>query len=161
MNFAAALSTFVGQNLGANKPERIKRGLLATLRMTALISISISTIAFLFSEELINVFTSDQNVILIGSEYLQIVSPFYIIFTTMFVIGAIMRGAGDTLVPMIITFLALWVVRIPACYYLAQQMGETGIWWGIPLAWFTGAALSFIYYLTGRWKSKVVVKHST
>jgi putative MATE family efflux protein len=157
MNFAAALSTFVGQNLGAKKPERIKRGLMATLRMTALISITISTLAFVFSEQLIDVFTSDPNVIAIGSEYLQIVSPFYIIFTSMFVIGAIMRGAGDTLIPMIITFLALWIVRIPVCYYLAQRMGETGIWWGIPLAWFIGATLSFIYYLTGRWKSMVIV----
>jgi len=158
MNFAAALSTFVGQNLGANKPERVRSGLIATLRMTALISITISTFAFTLSDELISLFTSDQNVIDIGSEYLQIVSPFYIIFTTMFVIAAVMRGAGDTLVPMIITFLALWVVRIPACFYLAQQIGITGIWWGIPLAWFTGSALSFMYYLTGRWKSKVLIE---
>ncbi len=161
MNFAAALSTFVGQNLGAKKPERVRQGLISTLRMTALISLTISTFAFTLSDELISLFTSDQNVIAIGSEYLLIVSPFYIVFSTMFIIGGVMRGAGDTLVPMIITFMALWVVRIPACYYLAQQMGETGIWWGIPLAWFTGVTLSFIYYSTGRWKLKVLIKQET
>jgi len=161
MNFAAALSTFVGQNLGAKKPERVRQGLISTLRMTALISLTISTFAFTLSDELISLFTSDQNVIAIGSEYLLIVSPFYIVFSTMFIIGGVMRGAGDTLVPMIITFMALWVVRIPTCYYLAQRMGETGIWWGIPLAWMTGVTLSFIYYSTGRWKLKVLIKQET
>ncbi|MEA3478972.1 MAG: MATE family efflux transporter [Bacteroidota bacterium] len=158
MNFAAALSTFVGQNLGANKPERVRSGLLATLKMTAIISISISALSYIFAEQLMQLFTSDLNVIAVGTEYLHIVSPFYIVFTSMFVIGGVMRGAGDTLIPMIITFLALWVVRIPACYYMAQQVGETGIWWGIPLAWLTGVTLSFMYYLTGRWKTKVLVK---
>jgi len=161
MNFAAALSTFVGQNLGAKKPERVRQGLISTLRMTAFISLTISTFAFTLSDELISLFTSDQNVIAIGSEYLLIVSPFYIVFSTMFIIGGVMRGAGDTLVPMIITFMALWVVRIPTCYYLAQRMGETGIWWGIPLAWMTGVTLSFIYYSTGRWKLKVLIKQET
>ena len=104
-------------------------------------------------------FTNDPEVITIGMEYLYIVSPFYVVFTAMFTIGGVMRGAGDTLIPMLITFIALWVIRIPLCYYMSQEMGVTGIWWGIPVAWFTGALLSFIYYLTGKWKAKALVKH--
>jgi Na+-driven multidrug efflux pump len=106
-----------------------------------------------------DMFTNDQDVIEIGKSYLYIVSPFYITFTTMFVVGAVMRGAGDTIVPMIITFFALWIVRIPACYFLSLRYDVIGIWWGIPLAWFTGLGLSYIYYLTGKWRSKVIVKH--
>ena len=89
--------------------------------------------------------------------YLYIVSPFYVIFTTMFTIGGVMRGAGDTFIPMLITFIALWVVRIPLCYFLSIDLGVNGIWWGVPGAWLTGALLSYIYYLTGRWKSKALV----
>ncbi|MBU2652202.1 MAG: MATE family efflux transporter [Bacteroidetes bacterium] len=159
MNFAAALSTFVGQNLGAGKPHRIKTGLGATFRMTSLIAVSISLILVVFSRGMISLFTSDPEVIEIGAKYLQIVSPFYIVFTTMFVVGGVMRGAGDTLIPMIITFFALWVVRIPACYLLAQKLGATGIWWGIPMAWVIGLILSYSYYRTGKWKSRVIVKH--
>ncbi len=158
MNFAAALSTFVGQNLGANKVERVKSGLIATFIMTSVISVLITVIAILFSKELMGVFTDDENVILIGSKYLIIVSAFYILFSTMFVLNGVMRGAGATLVPMFITLLALWVVRIPASYYLSLEMGETGIWWAIPIGWFLGMILSFIYYLTGKWKTKGVVK---
>lgn len=156
MNFAAALAAFVGQNIGANKPERIKKGLIATLYMTSIIALTVATLSFTFARPLMGLFSDNQNVINIGVEYLQIVSFFYIGFTTMFTIGGVMRGAGDTLVPMIITFVALWLVRVPLCYYLSQEMGAVGIWWGIPIAWIVGMTLSYLYYLTGRWKTKSV-----
>ncbi|MBE0641489.1 MAG: MATE family efflux transporter, partial [Bacteroidales bacterium] len=103
-------------------------------------------------------FTKDPEVVAIGEEYLLIVSFFYIIFGTMFVVNGTLRGAGDTLIPMFITLFSLWFVRIPLSYYLSTRMGITGIWWGIPIAWFLGMTLSYLYYLSGKWKSKVVVK---
>jgi putative MATE family efflux protein len=159
MNFAAALSTFVGQNLGANKPERVRTGLISTIFMTSIFAFTISAIALLLAGPLMRLFTDDPEVISIGMDYLYLVSPFYVVFTAMFTIGGVMRGAGDTIIPMIITFVALWVVRIPLCYYLSLDMGVIGIWWGIPGAWLAGAILSFIYYLTGKWKTKALVKH--
>jgi putative MATE family efflux protein len=159
MNFAAALSTFVGQNLGANKPERVRTGLISTIVMTSVFAFTITAIALIFAEPLMRLFTNDQEVIAIGVEYLYIVSPFYVVFTAMFTVGGVMRGAGDTLIPMLITFIALWVVRIPLCYYLSIDLGVVGIWWGIPGAWLTGLILSFIYYLTGKWKAKALVKY--
>ncbi|HDO27256.1 MAG TPA: hypothetical protein ENH02_03980 [Bacteroidetes bacterium] len=69
-----------------------------------------------------------------------------------------MRGAGDTLTSMFITIFTLWIVRIPASYFLSVKFGNIGIWWGIPVAWFLGLTLSFLYYETGRWKKKAVVR---
>lgn len=160
MNFAAALSTFVGQNLGANKPERVRKGLISTIYMSSIVSISITLIAVFLGRILMSWFTKDANVIAIGYDYLIIVSSFYIVFSSMFMVNAVFRGAGDTIVPMFITLLALWLVRIPISWFLSQQIGETGIWWGVPIAWTFGLTLSIIYYFTNRWKSKVVVKHN-
>jgi MATE family, multidrug efflux pump len=160
MNFAAALSTFVGQNLGANKPHRIKQGLYATLKMVSVLVTVISVLSIIFRNGLMDLFTNDQEVIRLGAEYILIVSGFYIIFSTMFIIGGVMRGAGDTLIPMFITFIALWIVRVPLCYFLSVRMGLEGIWWGIPIAWIVGMTLSYFYYLTGRWKKKAIVKYS-
>ena len=157
MNFAMALAAFVGQNLGANKPERVKHGLWSTFYMTSIISVSISLIGIFFAGPVMRLFTNDAEVIAIGKDYLQIVTGFYIVFSSMFVVGGVMRGAGDTFIPMLITFFALWVVRIPLGYYLSEHMGYHGIWWCIPIAWVVGLAMSFAYYLTGRWKKKVVV----
>ena len=106
---------------------------------------------------MMSLFTNDTEVIRIGMEYLVIVSSFYIIFAIMFTINGVMRGAGDTIVPMFITLIALWGVRIPVAYFLSLKIGETGIWWSMPLAWFIGMTLTFTYYKTNRWKKKSVV----
>jgi len=106
----------------------------------------------------VGIFTTDPEVIDAGKDYLYIVSLFYIVFSTMFVYNGVLRGAGDTLIPMFITLFALWFIRIPVSYYLALQMGPKGIWWGVPIAWAIGAVFSFFYFRMGKWKFKGVVK---
>jgi len=158
MNFAAALSTFVGQNMGAGKPYRVKNGLTETLKMLSGFVLLMTVLSVLLRRELIFIFSNDPDVVNIGAGYLAIVSWFYIAFSVMFVIGGVMRGAGDTLVPMFITIIALWLVRIPVCYFLSLKYGVVGIWWGIPVAWIIGMVLSYLYYLTGKWKNKTIAK---
>jgi putative MATE family efflux protein len=160
MNFGMALSTFVGQNIGANKPERVKKGLLATFWMTALISIIVTAVAWMYGKTLMGFFTDDAEVIQIGYDYLIIVSSFYVVFAGMFATHGALRGAGDTIIPMFITLFSLWVLRVPASYILSQTMGPQGIWWGIPIAWAFGLLASLIYYKSGRWKTKGVIKHN-
>ena len=163
MSFAIALSTFVGQNLGANKPERVKRGFITTLIMSNIITVITSLIAVFFGKFLMKMFTDDPQVIEIGAKYLIIVGATYVLFSSMFVVGSVMRGAGDTLIPMFITLFALWIIRIPLAYLLSQPtwLGVNGIWWSIPLGWLTGLTLSFLYYSTGKWKTKVIVKYGS
>lgn len=158
MNFSAALSTFVGQNIGARKIERVRAGLIATLKMTTAISLSITLLAILFSKPLMGMFTNDADVIEIGSRYLIIVSSFYVLFSTLFAINGVMRGAGDTLIPMFITLFALWFARIPIAYFLSERIGETGIWWSTPIGWGLGMTMGILYYLSGRWKKKSIIK---
>lgn len=157
MNFAAALSSFVGQNIGAKKIERVRPGFISTLKMSSLVSIIVSAFVLLGSGFLMNLFTNDAEVIRIGKEYLMIVGAFYVIFSAMFSISGVMRGAGDTLIPMFISLIALWIVRIPSAWLLSREFGEVGIWWAMPIGWFVGFVLSYIYYLTGNWKKKVIV----
>ncbi len=158
MNFSHALSTFVGQNMGAGKTIRVRNGLIYTLLMTSLISITVTFAAHFFGRELMGIFTSDAEVISIGRTYLVIVSSFYLVFSAMFVTNGVLRGAGDTLASMFITLLSLWALRVPISYLLSQSYGAIGIWWGIPIAWIFGFVAALIYYKTGRWKSKAVVK---
>ncbi len=158
MNFAMAFTTFVGQNLGADRAERVREGLISTLKMTTSVSLTMTAVAWIFGRQLMAVFTSDPEVIDIGYSYLVIVSSFYVVFSAMFVINGVMRGAGDTIIPMFITLISLWLLRIPAAHFLSGQFGAEGIWWGIPVAWVFGLIAAYTYYRTGRWKQKVVVK---
>ena len=160
MNFAAALSTFVGQNMGAGMMDRIKKGYRATLIMSSLFSVMITIVIYFWGDALMSIFTSDKNVIRIGVEYLVIVSSFYIVFSAMFSTSAIMKGAGDTMVTLIISIMAFWVIRVPSAYFLSQYMGEKGIWWSWPMGMSVGLILSYSYYKTGHWKRKAIIKNS-
>lgn len=157
MTLSAALSTFVGQNMGAGKFDRIKKGYLSTIKITTIITVVMSTLILLFPHTLMRAFTPEPGVIDEGVKYLYIVSFFYLIFTIMFINNGLLRGAGDTLIPMFITLFSLWVIRIPIAWYLADKYGPVGIWWSIPIAWLFGLVLSYAYYMTGRWKKKGIV----
>jgi len=171
MVFSTALSTFVGQNIGAGKIERVKKGLTRTMMMASATAIGITLLVIVFKFPLMRLFTLDQTVINIGGEYLTIVTSFYLLFTAMFVYGGVMRGAGDTIIPMFLTLISLWIIRIPAALFLSQDtveifglslrgagMDESGIWWSIPIGWGFGLITSYLYYKTGKWKYKTVVK---
>ena len=110
MNFGAALSTFVGQNLGANKPGRVKQGLKTTFIMSGALALFTSLVVIVFRKQLMQLFTTDISVIDIGANYLVIVSSFYIFFSTMFVIGGVMR---------------CWRYNCSYVYHLICTMGHT------------------------------------
>ncbi len=160
MNLSAALSSFTGQNLGANKPERVRKGYYASLAIACGLSLVLTITALTFKESLIAIFNTDPQVLSIGGRYLAIVSLFYIPFAAMFVTNGILRGAGATMITMVFTMISQLVVRVPAAYVLSKRlMSPDGIWWAIPTGWIVGLFLSVSYYLTGKWKEKTVVKH--
>jgi putative MATE family efflux protein len=163
MNFSAALSAFVGQNLVSNHIQRIKNGFRSTLIMSAVICAVLTVVVVFFGDSIMRLFIDPnekdiEEVVRIGHEYLVVVCSFYILFSTMFVINGLLRGAGATVIPMFTTLFSLWLIRLPVAYFLSQQIGEKGIWWSIPIGWGLGMIGAWIYYLTGKWKNKAVVK---
>ncbi len=157
MNFGMALSSFVGQNMGAGRVDRARAGLWATLKMTWVISACLTLVIVIFGHDLMRIFTTDPEVIRLGRGYLVVVSSFYIIFATMFVVNGLLRGAGAVIVPMFTTLFSLWLVRIPLAAVLSQHWGPHGIWWAIPVGWFCGMVGAVVYYFTGKWKDKNVM----
>lgn len=156
--FSSALSSFTGQNIGANNPERIKNGLRSTMGISIAYSIFITILIVLFGQSMMRLFTTDPEVISIGQDYLIIVTSFYVFFAAMFTYTGLLRGAGATFVPMIITLLTLWVIRVPLSVFMSSFMGVNGIWWALPVSWIIGLLATWLYYLSGQWKNKGVVK---
>lgn len=152
MTLSIAISTFVGQNMGAGKPERVKRGMLATLGLSVGISVLISLVLIFFPHPILSLFATDPVVIAHGAEYLIVVSSFYALFAAMFTLAGVLRGAGAVTFAMLATVIAVWVARIPASWLLSLVWGPTGIWWGIPIGWAVGLGISVAYYASGRWK---------
>jgi putative MATE family efflux protein len=92
----------------------------------------------------------------LGTRYLLIVGGAYVLFSTMFITGGLLRGAGDTLTPMLVTLMALWVVRVPAATLLSRRLGTDGIWLATPVGWGVGMTLLLAWYAGGRWKRKAL-----
>jgi len=160
ITFSSALSTFVGQNLGAFQEQRAKTGLRATLLFSTIYCIFVSLLIILFGQNIMSLFTQDPEVIKVGQDYLVIVSSFYLFFSIMFSFTGFLRGAGATLIPMIATFAALYLIRIPAATFLSGIIGVNGIWWAEPMGTFVGMMILLIYYKSGKWKGKVIVKNT-
>lgn len=160
MNFSMALTSFVGQNVGAGRYDRARKGLRKTVLFSSITCTVITLVIIFFGEWILRLFTPDEQVIRIGQEYLVIVSSFYLVFNNMFILNGMMRGAGAVVFPMISTIFSLWVVRIPIAMWLSEMWGDVGIWWSIPIGWCVGLAVVFGYYKSNRWKNKGIVKHS-
>lgn len=160
MSFGMAITTFVAQNIGANKLDRVKEGVKKTFIYSASISAIFGLIIIIFAKPLLSIFTKDQIVKNIGREYISVVASFYIFFSAMFTFNGALRGAGDTVIPMFNTLLALWILRIPFSYFLSNKYGTIGIWWGIPIAWFFGAIMAYAYYQKGNWKKKKIIQNT-
>ena len=151
MTIGMAISTFVGQNLGARQPHRVRKGLHASIILSVGISVIAALAFYLFGENFIGLFNPDVNVVAIGTDYLRIIGPFFIVFSFMFMLNGVIRGAGETLIPLLTTLLAMWAIRIPAALLLSHKLGLSGVWWAYPTGWVVGSVISFIYYRSGRW----------
>jgi len=109
-----------------------------------------------FKNDIMTMFVTDKDVIDIGVKYLEVNSLFYIFPTIQFITYALLRGAGDSIIPMIISVTSLWIIRIPIAYFLSSKIGSDCIYWSNCVAWFIGFLLAYVYYINGRWKSKVI-----
>ncbi|MEG1075482.1 MAG: MATE family efflux transporter [Mucinivorans sp.] len=158
MSFAMALTSFTGQNIGAGRIDRVRKGLFSTLLFSSIICLVITIAIVVLGRQIISLFTTDAAVTDYGAEYLVVVSSFYILFSTMFIINGMLRGAGAVMFTMFATLLALWGIRIPAALILVPLIGASGIWWSIPIGWAVGMTASILYYRSGKWKEKSIFK---
>lgn len=160
MSLGLAISAMVGQNIGAGKWERIPSIVRSGMLMTFVITGSLSLVLFFLREQALSLFTDDPLVIKEGASYLKIVAFAFIPFSFMFIITGVLRGAGDMLWGLILTAASLWAVRVPAVYIFANYLGTDGIWYGMALSFVLAFVITGVYYLSGNWKKKALVKQN-
>ena len=168
MAFNTAASTFTGQNIGANKMERVKKGGQAVVLMGFVAAVVIVALLLIFGKSLISMFTDTQDVIQLGNRMLWIMSLGYIANSFMQTYGGIMRGAGDTIATMWITIISNVILRVPLVYVWVRLSRSAkwpngnpdSIYASMAIVGTVGAIMTFLYFRTGRWKSKGVIKRS-
>ena len=156
MSFAAAVTTFVGQNVGAGDLERVKRGVRATCLLGIGTCAVIAGVVLPFSRGFLRILTQTPEVIAYGQAYLFRMMPFVWILAVQFVVSNSLRGAGQAMVPLIGSMIGLWLTRIPSAYLLAWLMPERpeNIFFSFVIGWTCGLVPVLIYWFSGRWQAK-------
>ncbi|MDR1600817.1 MAG: MATE family efflux transporter [Tannerella sp.] len=161
LTFAGALAAFCGQNIGAQRLDRVRSGVRFAIRMNlAFCSVTFGLILF-FGKDMMRMFTTDRAVIDIGYEYLLATGSFLVVNGMLNILTGALRGAGDTVFAMITGIATFWLARIPLAFFLSNVWGRNGIWWAINISIALGFIATGIYYKTERWKKRQVTDRMT
>lgn len=149
-----ALTAFVGQNMGASRLDRARRGVRVGVASAVGWSLLTAAVLIPWGPSLIAAFSETPAVIAAGTAYLRGIMPFYVLFAVFFTLNNAMRGAGESVFPMVNTVLSLILLRVPAVYLIANRFGPGYMYYGFGVGWAVGFAATVIYYLSGRWKRR-------
>ena len=143
------ISNFTSQNLGANKPERIKEGFRAGVKLVWIICIPLVVLYLFAGRYLVYLFldTPSEAALSTGIIFLRILSPFYFIVSLKLVSDGVLRGAGLMKRFMIATFTDL-ILRVALAWILSVPFASTGIWLAWPIGWTIATVLSYLFYRT-------------
>ena len=158
--FGVALTTFVGQNFGAQKYDRVRQGVRVSLGMIAGTTALISLLFCLFAQPLLRIFNGDPEVLSIGSLILWHMSPFYITFVFIEIFSAAIRGTGDSIKPMLLTAGGVCVLRVVWIFTVLpfHNTLET-LLLSYPITWGLTSALFIVYYLRNNWMRRQIQKY--
>ena len=153
-----AAATLVGQNLGANQPQRAEDSVWKTGKYTAIFMAIVSLAYLLFAKTIIGWFTNEIEVIKQGSLCLQIIAAGYIFYAYGMVVIQSFNGSGDTRTPTYINFICFWLFQLPFAYLAAItfELGPKGVFWAITLAEISIALIGIVWFRKGKWKQMKV-----
>ena len=165
--FGQAMSVYTGQNVGAQKFDRITKGVKQGGLLAAAFSTVITVILLFFSPVLFSFFTDTETLIDLATRMIRIMAVGYICISVTQVLGGVMRGAGDTVSPMWISIISTIIIRVPLAYGLAYVTRSAEYPHGNPIAlfgslmvsWVLGMTMSVIVFSVGRWKKKMYASH--
>jgi len=153
-----AAGVLAGQNLGAGQPGRAEKTGWQAAGFAESIMITGSVAILIWAEGIISVFSTNPGVVGIGSDFLRIAAAGYIVLGFLLSLMQCINGVGDTLPPMLISLVGMWVIQLPLAYFLSNStdLGIYGVRWAIVIGVALRAVTYITYFRIGRWKRKVV-----
>lgn len=158
----AALASFTGQNIGARKIDRVKKGIKSSVLIVVIFSLIMLPVMFFGGEYIMRLFTKkeDIEVVRYGIEGIRITSFFYSFVGLIFVTRNFLSGAGDIKITMVMGLVEI-VVRVSVSIFLSRAIGFYGIFWATALTWFVTGIVGSIRVISGKWMNKSIVTSNT
>ena len=153
--FAVAATTLVGQGLGARDHERAEKDALVAFYFSAVFMSLMGIVFFLFAAQIVGLFTDDADIIAMGTLPLRLIGLVQPFLAAMMVFSGSLRGAGDTLTPMLVNGASVWLLRIPLSLLVVEWLGWglTGVWMVMALDLTVRGIVLFWQFRVGRWKT--------
>ena len=150
--FTQAISTFVGQNLGAGKHQRVKKGVAFGVVCSCTMAALIGGVCYLFAPQFIGFFSETQEAIDYGTVHMRTICPFFFLLAFSHCMAGVMRGAGKVTVPMF-TMLACWcIIRVTYISIAITFVNQlTTVSWAYPITWTLSSIVFLIYFLSADW----------
>ena len=150
--FGIAITTFVGQNYGAGKKDRVKKGIWTTVLFSAITTFVLSIIYCLFARYAYMLFTNDKNVIDIGVEIIYTIAPLFFTYILVEILSGAIRGAGKALVPTIICLTGICGFRVLWIFMAVPFFNTLGtVILCYPITWVITSIMFLFYYKKGKW----------
>ena len=149
------ISNYTAQNIGAEKPDRVRQGFKAGVKLVWLLSLPLVALYLLGGGVLLRIFLDDTTgtAMQVGIQFLRVLAPFYFVISAKLVSDGIMRGAGLMKQFMAATFTDL-ILRVVLAKVLSVPFGTLGIWCAWPIGWTIAAVMSVLFYRRGPWNKK-------
>ena len=155
--FGVAITTFVGQNFGARLYDRMKKSINICLAMSAGTTLLLSFILIAVARPLLELFSDDAQVIEIGLSIVHLIVPTYITYIFIEVLSGAMRGAGDSLIPTIMTLTGVCLLRLFWVMVIVPAHHELNVLLlSYPITWIVTSAMFVVYYLRGNWLKRCI-----
>ena len=152
LSFSMAATTFVGQNFGAGKIDRVKKGTFVTLGMCIVYTILTGILLLVFQDSIMHLFTGDETVIAYGKICMLYFCPFYWMLGILQGLAGTVRGTGKSVPPMVVLLISLCLFRIVWIQFaLPLFAGIEGVLLVYPVSWAVGAVLMVLYAWKGKW----------
>lgn len=162
-SFGQALTTFIGQNVGARRYDRLHKGAKQGTLLAVGVSVTLTLAILLFGRQLMNLFTDTQALIDQGMRFMRILALGYIAMAVIQSLSGVQRGAGDTVTPMWISIFTSVVLRVTTAYLIAWLTRSPewpngrpeSVYWSMLITWTSGAIINILAYRWGRWRRKL------
>ena len=158
-SFSLAMTTFIGQNLGAGEYERAKKGARFGILLSVLLAEAVAVVMYVFAGPLIGIFNSSPDTVAYGVLQIHTISIFYFLLSYSHCVSGILRGAGKAVIPMLVMIASWCVIRVSYITVITRFIHEIqAIFWAFPITWSISSLILMIYYFKADWIHGFAVK---
>ena len=160
--FGVSITTFAGQNFGARRYDRMRRSVRVCLGMAAGVTVFMTALILAVGRPMLGMFTDDAHVVEMGMSIIRLIVPTWITYLCIEILSGAMRGAGDSLMPTLMTLTGVCLMRVFWVTVVVPRMHQLPVLMlSYPITWVITSCMFIVYYLRGRWLDRCIARRGS